>query len=101
MTIRNRTAAITGTNQFTPWMTLRQGGIITVTGTFSATLVLQRRGADGNAVPVTNNSGSAVTFTAVGTYTIDPNKFGGDYRVGIATGGTYTSGTANVLLEGR
>lgn len=99
---RYRTKTITAQNQFTDWIALKQGGILTVAATaFTANIKIQRRGADGNAVNITDNAGSAITITAVGTYTINAASTPAEYRAGVETGG-FTSATALVLnIEGR
>ena len=93
-------ASLTAQNTFSPWKTLRRGGIVTLEGTWAGTVSIQRRGNDGNTVDVTNNAGLAITMTGNGTYSIDPQEFGGDYRFGFKTG-NYTSGTLTGMLEGR
>lgn len=97
--VPNKQDVITAANTFGQWLTIKKGGILTLSGTFTATLNLYRRGSDGNTNPVTDNTGTAITFTKAGTYTIGPNWFAGDYRWGCATG-NYTSGTINGTLEG-
>jgi hypothetical protein len=51
-------------------------------------------------VDVTNNSGTATTFAANGTYTIGPAETAADYRWGVKTG-NFTSGTIVGLIEGK
>lgn len=98
--MRHRAFSLSAQNTFSPWITLKRGGVITIEGTWSATMTLQRRGADGVIVDATNNTPTVVTYTANGTYTIDPNFPAADYRVGIKTM-AYTSGTATGIIEGR
>jgi hypothetical protein len=98
--VRNTTKTITAQNTFSDFIVLKKGGLLTLEGTFTATISLQRRGSDGNIVDATNNSGTAITFTGPGTYTIDPQDFVGEYRFGAKTG-NFTSGEVDGLLEGR
>lgn len=97
---RSRSASITAENTFSAPISLKQGGILTLRGTWSATVSLQRKGADGNWVDVTNNSATATTFTANGTFTISPLEVSGLYRFGVKTG-NFTSGTVLGTIEGR
>lgn len=96
---RNRKATFTGTSQQTAAITLKRGGVITLSGTWVATVALQRYDINTSAwEAVTSNSGTAVTFTANGTYTVDPNQIAGDYRVACTA---WTSGSVGVIFEGR
>lgn len=97
---RNRSDTLTAQNTFSKVLTLRAGGVLTLEGTWSATVSLYRVGTDGNRVPVTNNSGSAITFTANGTYAIAPSATPAQYQWGVATG-NFTSGSIVGTLEGR
>lgn len=99
---RNRRLTVTAdatTNQ-TGWCTCKSGGVVTLEGTFVGTVTLQRRGADGNIVDVTNNSAAVTTFTAAGTYTISPNMVPAEYRLNMKSG-AYTSGTCAMMIEGK
>lgn len=98
--VNNVQASLTAENTFSNYISLKTGGLLTLSGTFSATVSLQRRGSDGNTVDVTNNSGTPITFTGPGTYTVTPGLFMGAYRFGIKTG-NYTSGTLVGVLEGK
>ena len=98
--VRNRQTSITAQNTFSPPIRIRAGGVLTLSGTWVATVSLQRRGSDGNWVDVTSNTGSATTFTGNGTYTIGPSNVSADYRWGVETG-NFTSGTVVGLIEGR
>lgn len=98
--VRNTAAAITAENTFSDFLVLKKGGLLTLRGTFVATVSLQRRGSDSVIVDVTSNAGSATTFSAPGTYTINPQDFVGEYRFGVKTG-NFTSGEVDGLLEGR
>lgn len=99
---RRRALVVTAdgaTNQ-TAWISLKMGGIVIMQGTFVATATLQRRNSDGTIVDVTNNSAAITTFTAPGTYTLGPNMVQGDYRLNVKAG-AFTSGSANMAIEGR
>lgn len=100
---RTRATTLTAQNTFSAPISLRRGAVVTVTGTWSGTLSLQRYDKTSAAyVDVTNNSTSptAVTWTGNGTFTIDPSMFQGLYRVGFKTG-NFVSGSAVISLEGR
>jgi hypothetical protein len=98
---RTRAASLTAQNTFSPAISLNKGGILTLTGTWTATVSLQRYDKQSAAwVDVTSNSGTAVTYTANGTYGVDPYGFDGLYRVGPKTG-AFTSGTIVVNFEGK
>lgn len=96
---RSRTDTISAQNTFSKPIALRSGGVLTLSGTFSATVSLQRKGVSGTWVDVTNNSGSATTFTATGTYTVAPSETSAEYRWGVKTG-NYTSGSVVGVFEG-
>lgn len=101
MATRRRTASITAQNTFSDPIALRKGGVLTLTGTWSATVSVQRYD-EGSAgwVDVTNNSGTAFTATANGTYSIAPAETNALYRFGVKTG-AFTSGTVVGSIEGR
>lgn len=99
---RNRTKTVTAdgaTNQ-TPWCSCKAGGMVTLEGAFVGTVTLERRGADGNTVTATNNSGAAITFTTAGTFTLSPNMLQAEYRLNMKSG-AYTSGTCAMMIEGK
>lgn len=99
---RNRQMVVTAdgaTNQ-TSWITLKHGGVITLEGSFSATVTLQRKGSDGNIVDVTNNSAIVSVFTQPGTYTLTPDEVPAQYRLNCKQG-SFISGTLNAMIEGR
>jgi len=99
------TNSITAQNTFSDSLAIKTGGILTLTGTWTATVSLQRL-LDGTtlAIPtwvdVTNNSGTATTFTTNGTFTISPIAVPGVYRWGVKTG-NFTSGTIVGVLAGQ
>jgi hypothetical protein len=94
----SRTNSIAAQNTFSSPLTLTDGAILTLTGTWAGTISFQRKAKDGNWYDVTNNSGAATTFTTNGTYAIDPRGAVADYRWGFKTG-AYTSGTCVGFLE--
>lgn len=96
--VRNRQDSLSANSLFSKVITLKNGGILTLEGVWVATVSLFRIGSDGNRVPVTGNTGTPVTFTANGTYTIAPNLVAGQYQWGTTA---YTSGTVVGMLEGR
>lgn len=96
----SRTNAIAAANSFSSPLNLKDGGILTITGTWSGTINVQRQATDGNWYDVTNNTGAAQNLTANGTYAIAPFGVNANYRWGFKTG-NYTSGTATGILEGR
>ena len=98
--VRNRQDSLSAENTFSRVLTMKEGGMLTLEGTWVATVSLYRIGSDGNRVAVTGNTGTAVTFTANGTYTISPSNVAAQYQWGIATG-NYTSGTVKGMLEGH
>jgi len=98
---RIRTGTIAAQNTFSDPITLRKGGILTLTGTWTATVSVQRYNkATGAWVDVTSNAGTAFTATANGTYSVAPYEVAADYRFGVKTG-NYTSGTIIGNIEGK
>lgn len=100
--VRNRqlTVSADGVSNQTPFLTCKKGGMVTLEGTFVATVTPQRRGVDGNIVDVTDSGGAVTTFTLPGTYPLNPEWVAGDYRLNIKSG-AFTSGSIIMLLEGR
>lgn len=96
--VRNRQDSLAANGTFSKVISLRSGGILTLEGTWVATVSLFRIGSDGNRVAVTGNTGTPVTFTANGTYTISASSATAQYQWGITA---YTSGTVVGMLEGR
>ena len=92
---RVRTADLGAANAQSPWCSAKKGLNVTISGTFSGTVSLLRRAADGNVYPYTV-SGTAVTFTAAASQAYIPGVEG-DFALKMTA---YTSGTANVVLEG-
>lgn len=98
---RYRAKNISAENIFSDPITLGQsGGVLTLTGTWSATVKLQRKDVLGNWSDVTNNAGSAISFTDDGTFTIFEPTGNADYRFGVDSG-DYTSGTVVGVIEGK
>jgi len=97
--VRRKSAAITAQNTFSEALPLQSGEkcSISISGTFSATVSLQRRfdGADGSWNDVATPEGDAGwTVPVESTYEADENC---EVRLGVKTS-NYTSGTANVRL---
>lgn len=101
MGVAFNTDSIGAQNTFSQPLALKTGGVLTLTGTFTATVSLQRQ-VEGTTTwaDVTNNSGTATTFTTIGTYTISPVAVPAIYRWGVKTG-NYTSGTVVGTLAGQ
>ncbi len=100
---RNRQLTVSATSasdQATGWILLKHGGVVTIEGGGTNPFVLERKGADGTVVTVTDNSGSNVSFTSKGTYTLDPAETPALYRLN-QKANTYVSGTSTVMIEGR
>lgn len=85
-------AEITAQNSFTGWMPLQAGerASVSITGTWAATVVLQRRLPDGTVADVPNPD-DTVGWTAntQKSYEADERQ---DIRLGVKTG-DFTSGT--------
>ena len=97
---RIREAEISEDDTFSPHITLKKGGVLTLSGTFEATVTVQRRGTDGSWSDVTSNSGVVFSTANSGTYTISPYVVAADYRFGVKAG-EYTSGTVIGSIEGK
>lgn len=98
LAVRNRQDSLSANSTFSKVLTMKFGGVLTLEGTWTATVSLFRIGSDGVRVPVTSNTGSAVTFSGNGTYAISPSSVAAQYQWGITA---YTSGTVVGMLEGR
>lgn len=96
--VRNAQGTLGALNAVSAFITMKKGGIITLSGTWVGTIALQRRGTDGITVPVTDNTGTVITFTKNGTYSVNPYLLIGDYNLIMSL---YTSGTATFLIEGK
>lgn len=86
------TASIDAENDFTdPIVSLGREIQLSISGTFSATVWLQRRLNSAPWLDVTS-------YTAAAEKIIDTEAVGVEYRLGVKTGG-YASGTAVCLLK--
>lgn len=94
---RKRAAALSAAAQQTVFCSAKRGAQLTVSGTFVGTISLIRRASDGNTYPVTNQAGTAITWTAPFSWNMSPIFVQGDYALQMSA---YTSGTANALVEG-
>ncbi len=73
--------------------------VMTLSGTWSGTLTVQRSSDGGTTwVDVTDNNGTAKAFTTNGTYMNEEPVREVKYRVGFKSG-NYTSGTVTVVWE--
>lgn len=101
MGVAFNTYTIGAQNTFSTPLALKTGGLLTLTGAFTATVSVQRQ-VEGTTtwVDVTNNSGTAFTATTEGTYNITPVSVPGIYRWGVKTG-NYTSGSIVGTLAGQ
>jgi len=101
MGVAYNTNTITAQNTFSDPIALKTGGLLTLTGTWTATVSVQRL-VEGTTtwVDVTNNSGTAFTATTNGTYNITPVSVPGVYRWGVKTG-NFTSGSIVGTLAGQ
>lgn len=99
---RALTVSADGASNQTGWNHIKAGGIITITapGAMTANVNLQRRDSNGTISDVTDNSGTAILFTKVGTYTLDPFQTSGDYRLNCKSG-QFTAGPFTMAIEGQ
>lgn len=97
---RSLTVTADGANNQTVACSLKQGGVVTINGTLTGAITLQRKGADQVWRDVTNNSGVVSTFTLVGTYTLAPNLVQAEYRLN-AKAGAVSAFPFTMMLEGR
>lgn len=96
------TATATAENTFTDWISPTNqiprsdkghGRLnMSISGTFVATVTLQRRFADDQTPKAVN------TYTATAEQSVVDYEPGVEYRVGVATGG-YTSGSVSLRLS--
>lgn len=100
--VRSLTVSADGANNQTGWNSIKHGGVVNITapGAMSATITLQRRGADGVAVDATDNAGNVITFTKVGTYAINPYETQAEYCLNCKSG-AFVSGPFTMAVEGR
>lgn len=97
---RSLTVSADGASNYTAPCSCRKGGVVTISGTLTGDITLQRRGADNVWRDVTNNSGVVTTFTLVGTYTIGPNEVQADYRLN-AKQGAVSAFPFTMTIEGK
>ena len=94
-----KSTTISAQNTFTSNFDVELGALITISGTFVATISLQKLLTDGSTyVDVTDNNGAVITFTAGGTYKLEGTGSKIVYRLGVKTG-NYTSGTVNLEMQ--
>lgn len=96
---RSLTVAADGANNQTQPISLKRGGIATISGTITGAVTLQRRGADNVWRDVTTNAGVVTTFTAVGTYTLSPTLTQAEYRLN-AKAGAVSAFPFTMMIEG-
>lgn len=99
---RSRSLVVTadGANNQTAPISLKSGGVVTISGTLTGAITLQRRGSDMTFRDVTNNSGVVTTFTLIGTYTLAPADTQAEYRLN-AKAGAVSAFPFTMLIEGR
>lgn len=92
MTIGKTTASITAQNTGTDWIDVNQDAVITVSGTFSATITLQKRfGTSGSAIDIEE-------YTSTAHKLVQEVEDGVQYRLFCKTG-AFTSGTAELRIS--
>lgn len=90
-------ASVTAQNNFTDGVTIFGGASLVITGTWVATVTLQRSpDAGATWVDDTDNAGNAISFTANQRFQFTEYSNDIQYRAGVKTGG-FTSGT--VVME--
>ena len=94
---RVRNGTLGSANAVSPFCTAKLGLNIGISGVFVGTLTLYRRDGNGNSFPVTNATGTAITFTTATNYADTPINLRGDYYLKMTA---YTSGAATVVMEG-
>ena len=96
--------AITGADQWTPWVTVYNAPCtVLVQGTFAGTVTLQMRGPQqaGTGLAWTDDSGAVDVKTWTAPVAETSFQVGGTFQVRLGcTTGEFTSGTANVWLGG-
>ena len=98
---RSLTVTADGANNQTAPISLKKGGVATISGaSFTGAVTLQRRGADNVWRDVTNNAGLVSTFTTLGTYTLAPNETQAEYRLN-AKSGAVSAFPFTMMIEGR
>ena len=97
---RSLTVTADGANNQTVGVSAKKGAVVTISGTITGAVTLQRRGADNTWRDVTTNAGVVTTFTAVGTYTITPQEVQAEYRLN-AKSGAVSAFPFTMMIEGR
>ncbi|CAB4139770.1 hypothetical protein UFOVP354_24 [uncultured Caudovirales phage] len=105
MALTSITASLAANDVYSAPISATQGLVLSLTGTFVATVTLQRLQdnttlASPTWVDVINAAGAITTFTTVGAYSITVPNIAGVYRFGIKPSG-YTSGTVAGVLAAR
>lgn len=105
MALQFVTASLAAADVYSSPVSATQGLVLSLSGTFVATITLQRL-VDNTSiatptwVDVINSAGSATTFTAPGAYSITIPDVTGVYRFGVKPA-AYTSGTVIGVLAIR
>ena len=105
MALNSITASLAAADVYSASISATQGLILSLTGTFVATVTLQRLQDNTTLtsptwVDVINAAGAITTFTTVGAYSVEIPNVTGVYRFGIKPSG-YTSGTVAGVLAAR
>lgn len=98
---RSRSLTVTAdgaTNQTAP-CSIKQGGKVTISGTITGAVTLQRRGADNVFRDATTNAGVVITYTTIGTYDVIGNWAQAEYRLN-AKAGAVSAFPFTMMLEG-
>lgn len=97
---RSLTVSADGANNQTAAISLKRGGVATISGTITGAVTLQRRGADNVWRDATNSAGAVITYTAVGTYPIVTSETQAEYRLN-AKAGAVSAFPFTMMIEGR
>ena len=89
---KRQTTSITAQNTFSAGITIQGDAIFELTGTWVATVHVQRRSDGTNWRDVTDNNAAVLTFTTNGQFTFTEPARNVQYRFGVKTG-NFTSGT--------
>jgi hypothetical protein len=91
-------ASLTAQNTFSDGVEIYGDAVFELTGTWSATVHVQRQSDGTNWRDVTDNAGAVVTFSGNGQYTFSEPARDVSYRFGVKTG-NYTSGTVAGVIQ--
>ena len=99
------TASFAAADVYSPSVAASKGLVLSLTGTFVATVTLQRLQdnttlASPTWVDVTSQAGVVTAFTTAGAYSVEIPDVAGIYRFGIKPAG-YTSGTVAGVLAAK